>query len=140
MKGYDANQSLIWAGGILGLIPFLASLFGVHWLGWDIERFTLYSGLILAFLCGVVWKNALRFEAQSLMGLTLALVLPAALWLALFTRPEVQIGMAAAGFLVVYGWERHSVWQTYPAGYRVLRTTLTTLVVLIHLLLLALLS
>lgn len=138
MRGYEENQTLIWAGGILGLIPFLAAVFGIHWLGWELHRFTLYSGVILAFLCGVIWKNALEADKGAPIALGLALAIPALIWLVVFGSPGVQVGVAALGFVVVYGWERFSVWSVYPAGYRVLRTTLTTLVVLIHLALLAL--
>jgi len=136
MQGFERLQTSVWIGGVAGLIPFYASIYGVKALEWSTWSFLSYAWLILAFLCGVVWRAALQdSEARGAgSGVALALLLPALLWLSLWIDPGLQIALSAVGFLGVYLWERAYAWNSYPAGYRVLRTVLTTLVLLAHLL------
>lgn len=140
MQGFEKLQSAVWIGGLAGVIPFYASIAGLIWLEWPFWAFLGYAWLILAFLCGVVWRSSLDNAAApgAPQGLLLALLLPAALWLSYFTTPVLQLGLSAAGFVAVYLWERNFAWGSYPAGYRVLRTVLTTLVVSAHIIMLAL--
>ena len=138
MQGFEKLQTGVWIGGLAGAVPFYLSILGILAYDWSPWSFVGYAWLILAFLCGVVWRSALdnSTTAGALQGVLLALLLPAALWLSFFTELWVQLVLAAIGFIAVYTWERSFAWGYYPAGYRVLRTTLTTLVVSAHLVLL----
>jgi len=137
MQRFDRVQMPVWIGGLAGLIPFYASLYGIASLNWSLWSFLTYAWIILAFLCGAVWRSALEDVTASgaTEGLILALVLPAMLWLSWWVGSTPQIALSALGFIAVYLWERVFAWRVYPAGYRVLRTVLTTLVLLAHLLL-----
>ena len=137
MQGFERLQTWVWLGGLAGLIPFYTSLYGIASQNWSIWSFTGYAWLILAFLCGAVWRTALQ-DSQAPgagAGILLALILPALLWLSWWLGETIQLALTALGFIAVYVWERLFAWRSYPAGYRVLRTVLTTLVVLANLLL-----
>lgn len=135
MPTYSRYQNLIWFGGIAGLIPFIASLIGYQILGWSSQPFVFYSAIILSFLCGAVWRFALESVDHQVVvsGLVLALMVPAVYWLSIYFAVPVQLMVGFLGFLLIYGWERRFAWCNYPAGYRVLRTVLTTLVAIAHL-------
>lgn len=137
MRSFDRLQTPVWLGGLAGLIPFYASGYGIVQLNWPLWSFLSYAWIILAFLCGSVWRSALdeALGAGALAGISLALGLPALLWLSYFANETLQLSLTASGFVAVYLWERRFCWEAFPAGYRVLRTTLTTLVLLAHLLL-----
>lgn len=135
MRGFERVQTLVWMGGLAGLIPFYLSIYGYWQLSWSATAFTTYAWIILAFLCGSVWRTALESVERpgAVAGLLVALGLPALLWLSQGLNLGTQLGLSALGFLAVYVWERSYSWAEFPAGYRVLRTTLTTLVLLAHL-------
>jgi hypothetical protein len=137
MQGFERLQTSVWIGGLAGAVPFYLSILGIVIDDWSILSFIGYAWLILAFLCGVVWRSALENSTApgSAQGVLLALLLPAVLWLSYFADSGVQLAIAGVGFIAVYVWERSFAWGHYPAGYRVLRTTLTTLVVSAHLIL-----
>lgn len=135
MLAYPRYQNLIWFGGVAGLVPFYASLIGYQILGWQSQPFVFYSAIILSFLCGAVWRFALASVDDQVLvsGLVLALMVPAVYWLSIFLAVPDQLGVGLLGFLLIYGWERRFAWCSYPAGYRILRTVLTTLVAIAHL-------
>lgn len=135
MREFERVQTGVWVGGLAGLLPFYASIYGASALGWSVWSFIGYAWLILAFLCGAVWRAALDDSGAkgSGFGVALALLLPALLWLSLWSAQPLQLSLTALGFVLVYLWERLYAWSSYPAGYRVLRTVLTTLVLLAHL-------
>lgn len=137
MQHFERVQTPVWIGGLAGLIPFYASLYGITALNWSLWSFLTYAWIILAFLCGAIWRGALEDVTASgaKEGVILALLLPALLWLSWWVVAALQLGLSALGFIAVYLWERVYAWRRYPAGYRVLRTVLTTLVLLAHLLL-----
>ncbi|HSG03630.1 MAG TPA: DUF3429 domain-containing protein [Marinobacterium sp.] len=136
MQQFERIQTGVWLGGLAGLIPFYASLYGINSLGWSAFSFFSYAWIILAFLCGAVWRAALADTGArgAKEGLVLALLLPALLWLSWWGGNALQLVLSALGFTLVYVWERFYAWNSYPAGYRVLRTVLTTLVLVAHLL------
>jgi hypothetical protein len=137
MQAFEKIQTPVWLGGLAGLIPFYASIYGIDALEWPLWAFLSYAWIILAFLCGSVWRTAMENGAGdgAGVGVVLALGVPALLWLSYWVSPALQLGLTALGFLTVYVWERVYSWESFPAGYRVLRTTLTTLVLLAHLIL-----
>ena len=137
MRAFERIQTPVWFGGLAGLIPFYASLYGIASLNWPLWSFLSYAWIILAFLCGSVWRTAMENgESEgALSGVAIALGAPALLWLSYWMSPALQLGLTALGFIAVYLCERVYSWESFPAGYRVLRTTLTTLVLLAHLIL-----
>ena len=116
--------------GILGLIPFVAppilallrpSLSGPA--GWILS---VYGALILSFLGGARWGQAVRADAPSAWTTTLAMVPTLAGLALLLTPPEAVklrlLGLAAA--LILQGiWDRLSL--GLPSWYPALRTPLT---------------
>ncbi len=137
MRAFERIQTPVWFGGLAGLIPFYASLYGIASLNWPLWSFLSYAWIILAFLCGSVWRTAMEDgEGEgAVAGVAIALGVPALLWLSYWVSPSLQLLLTGFGFAVVYLWERVYSWESFPAGYRMLRTTLTTLVLLAHLIL-----
>lgn len=137
MQAFERIQTTVWLGGLAGLIPFYASIYGIGAINWPLWSFLSYAWIILAFLCGSVWRTAMEDGAAEgvMAGVAIALAVPALLWLSYWVSPALQLGLTAFGFIAVYLWERVYSWERFPAGYRVLRTTLTTLVLLAHLIL-----
>lgn len=135
MRSFEQVQLPVWLGGLAGLIPFYGALYGQLQLAWPASLFISYAWIILAFLCGSVWRSALNSSpaAGLTSGISIALGVPALLWLSAWVGVGYQLALSAAGFLMIYVWERRYCWSDFPAGYRVLRTTLTTGVLLAHL-------
>jgi hypothetical protein len=137
MRAFDQIQKPVWFGGLAGLIPFYAGVYGISNLGWPPWSFVGYAWLILAFLCGAIWRAVMEngAGAGAILGLALALGLPALLWLSFWLPLPLQLWLTALGFVAVYLWERAYSWHAYPTGYRTLRTALTAAVLLAHVLL-----
>ncbi len=135
--------------GVLGLIPFLVP----PWLvysdvtlpGLDaVHLFLGYSAVILSFLGGTLWGRAI---AMGLTGtarmLLLSNLIALSAWVALLLgTPQAAIGLLLVGFLFTYAVEwrgAHTLGASALPGYGILRTGLTSVVVVLHLVMLAVL-
>lgn len=146
------NTALIPTLGFLGYIPFavgaLLSVLGLELRLVDAELlFTSYSAIILSFLAGTLWGRALPQAGDR----AAALLLPASnllallAWLGLVWQIDrsFTVGCLMLGYIVVFTLEhrfRESLSGGAPEGsgedYLRLRFTLTSLVLLAHLVIL----
>lgn len=138
------NRPMVLYGSLAGLVPFFASVLATQFGLAGPGPFLVYSAIILAFLSGALWWFALT--AEEIAGdvpdesdrsdeptLALALVLPAVAWLVLVMLPErIIVLLLGLGFLTLWVWEVIKLRQIYSAGYMLLRTVLTAVVLLLH--------
>ena len=130
IKTLKQNRPLVLQGGLAGLLPFAVSALALQ-LGWaGTTPFLTYSVVILAFLSGVIWWHGL--QKNDLPSIAAGLLTPALAWLLLFLSPGTAVGLLGAAFLLLWCWEMVFLRSTYSAGYRLLRTTLTFCVLLLH--------
>ncbi|GLQ72245.1 DUF3429 domain-containing protein [Vibrio sp. vnigr-6D03] len=131
--------------GYLGLLPFLGclvlmvadiSLFGHTPLG----LFVTYSAIILSFLSGALWGNAIDHFSHALSrnGMLLSNSFTFIAWAVLLQSPEnhwISLFMLAFGYVAVWFTEatlRNSENENNAKGYNALRTRLTIGVVAFH--------
>ncbi|GAA4896453.1 DUF3429 domain-containing protein [Ferrimonas pelagia] len=122
----------------LGLLPFvgfaLASYLAVLPADTATTAFLLYSALILSFLGGVHWSQAV-LSKPNVMQAYVAMLPSLIGWCALLLLPEsAALWLLCAAYLFILLYDMHTL--DMPDGYLSLRIALTTLVVLCHLLLL----
>ncbi|MEZ9257107.1 DUF3429 domain-containing protein [Vibrio splendidus] len=131
--------------GYMGLIPFL---FGLLLSLTDSQFFSLsgetlfitYSVVILSFLSGILWGNAIEnFESQSSnKALILSNVIVLAAWLAVLLGEQQEFLttlILILGYIAVWRTERSMREENQsegPDGYFDMRTRLTSSVVLMH--------
>ncbi|MEZ8438201.1 DUF3429 domain-containing protein [Vibrio splendidus] len=131
--------------GYMGLIPFL---FGLLLSLTDSQFFSLsgetlfitYSVVILSFLSGILWGNAIEnFESQSSnKALILSNVIVLAAWLAMILGEQQEFLttlILMLGYIAVWRAERSMREENQsegPDGYFDMRTRLTSSVVLMH--------
>jgi CDP-diglyceride synthetase len=131
--------------GYMGLIPFL---FGLLLSLTDSQFFSLsgetlfitYSVVILSFLSGILWGNAIEnFESQSSnKALILSNVIVLAAWLAVLLGEQQEFLttlILILGYIAVWRAERSMREENQsegPDGYFDMRTRLTSSVVLMH--------
>ncbi|MEZ8295894.1 DUF3429 domain-containing protein [Vibrio splendidus] len=131
--------------GYMGLIPFL---FGLLLSLTDSQFFSLsgetlfitYSVVILSFLSGILWGNAIEnFESQSSnKALILSNVIVLAAWLAMILGEQQEFLTTLVlilGYIAVWRAERSMREENQsegPDGYFDMRTRLTSSVVLMH--------
>lgn len=121
-----------WARGLgyAGLIPFMAlallALFGQDTLAaWALHALMAYGAVILSFIGALHWTRGLDADdARTATRLLAVSVLPALLgWIALLLPVPSGLAVLAAGFVLVYAYDRQA-WQWRPA-FLSLRTQLT---------------
>ncbi|RKR06612.1 uncharacterized protein DUF3429 [Kushneria sinocarnis] len=136
--------------GLAGLLPFLLCaaivvLMGLPWQAIALQAFIYYSAVILSFLGGIHWGVAMsldhggsgEFNGRMIMAMAPSLIA----WPALMLDARFALLALMAGFLLVRLYERQSdSIERLPGWYRALRTLLTVVVVLIHLVLVIWLS
>ncbi len=131
--------------GYMGLIPFL---FGLLLSLTDSQFFSLsgetlfitYSVVILSFLSGILWGNAIEnFESQSSnKALILSNVIVLAAWLAVLLGEQKEFLttlILILGYIAAWRAERSVREENQsegPDGYFDMRTRLTSSVVLMH--------
>ncbi|MFA0225697.1 DUF3429 domain-containing protein [Vibrio splendidus] len=131
--------------GYMGLIPFL---FGLLLSLTDSQVFSLsgetlfitYSVVILSFLSGILWGNAIEnFESQSSnKALILSNVIVLAAWLAVLLGEQKEFLttlILILGYIAAWRAERSVREENQsegPDGYFDMRTRLTSSVVLMH--------
>ncbi|MCJ8169684.1 DUF3429 domain-containing protein [Atopomonas sediminilitoris] len=132
-------SATLWAKlGYAGVLPLLISwlasaLLPSHAL-WP-QVFVAYSAIILAFMAGSVWTQALNSpQGAPLLLLSNALALLA--WLTLLLdQPTAGTALLALGFAVLWWAERRGKgFSQLPAGYARLRSQLSSAVIALHLL------
>ncbi|WP_051326852.1 DUF3429 domain-containing protein [Aliagarivorans taiwanensis] len=133
--------------GYAGLFPlaiaWLLSLFAEGNIALLAElAFVSYSAIILSFLCGALWGQALQGEAeqagplqQSNIVAVLAWLVLLGFWCGLLTAIWALL-LLATGYLVLWWMEYMAVIHQQRPGYRQLRGRLTAAVVALHLLML----
>lgn len=124
--------TIVLAYGLAGLIPFL----GLPLLGWLApplaEQATqwqaLYGALILSFLGGARWGQAVPAAAPSPVVVSLAMLPSIIGWFLLLAEPAVGraavLGGLAAALMLHFLWDANS--GGLPAWYPRLRAILTT--------------
>ncbi len=121
---------VVLAYGVLGLVPFVTppilGLIHPALSGPAAWALSVYGALILSFLGGARWGQAIRADAPSAWTTTLSMVPTLAGLALLLTPPEAAklrlLGLAAA--LILHGvWDRLS--PGLPLWYSALRTPLT---------------
>ena len=123
--------------GVLGLIPFLASIlslflmpaYSVTVIGW----FYLYSAGILAFMAGVYWPIAMQLENRCyplspLVTMVLSQVFFVAAGVGLLLAVRWQIGIYTVAYLALYIVDARWMKGYWPAWYIRLRLVLTSVV------------
>ena len=120
--------------GIGGLIPFvalgLACVAGARIGGFaPLPLLLSYAATILSFIGAVHWGMAVAANPESPIKLFAASVIPALwAWASLALPASLAPSAFVIGFAGCYLWERYTIWATYPAWYRGLRTLLTPIV------------
>lgn len=132
------NKNTAWYLGSAGLIPFLGLplLATTQIIDWytAVEGFRAYSAVILSFLGGPHWYDAICSKRKGHQ--IFVAMLPSILaWLALFVIPSVvSLGVLSVGFLLLMIYDKRVL--TLPKDtviwYTKLRMMLTTGVVLSH--------
>lgn len=127
-----------WLLGVAGLLPFiglplLASLQIVDWY-YAARSFVLYSGIILSFLGGIHWYDAISGN-PSPHQIYLAMVPSVVAWVCIAFLPQLlAMGMLSVGFLLVMIYDKQvlTLPKQHVIWYTKLRMTLTTVAVLTH--------
>ena len=147
------HSRLINSLGYAGLVPFCAAVWASYAElsvgAWSASHlFLSYSVIILSFLAGVLWGKAKELEesnvSRSLLIVSNLFALTA--WLAvLLGRNYLSAGLAVSmtGFILVYLVEyktQGSLPQGMDSAYLKFRLTLTSVVCLSHLLIIALIQ
>ncbi|MGF1714728.1 DUF3429 domain-containing protein [Photobacterium chitinilyticum] len=134
----------------LGLLPFVISLVCI-WtdktlFGLSAQKvFIAYSAVILSFLAGILWGNAIDHIKHKLSrnALILSILFSLVAWGVLLHSPESYVASILVllfGFVAVWFAEmkiRQIEKEGKPEGYQPMRNRLTGLVALIHLVALA---
>ena len=120
--------------GFAGLIPFIALPLMVMSQALAVFEavlyFCQYSAVILSFLGGVHWYDAIH-RTQANSQLTLAMLPSIIAWLALVLLPyDFALWTLAAAYLATLVYDHHAL--SPPKGYLPMRIKLTTLVVACH--------
>lgn len=136
--------------GYLGLIPFAlcaasfnanAELFGLN----TRIVYVAYSGIILSFLCGILWSHALSEENQSLSlpMLLLSNLICLMAWLVILIAPQqfqLALAISMVGYICVWAVEKiklSTAGSPFPSAYSTLRNHLTLGVLVSHVIALA---
>ncbi|PSW20819.1 DUF3429 domain-containing protein [Photobacterium sanctipauli] len=131
--------------GYLGLVPFVLTIICI-WadktlFGLEAEKvFVAYSAVILSFLSGVLWGNAIDHIKHSLSrnALILSNLFALIAWGVLLHSPESHLWSVSVllfGFIAIWFAEkkvREVEHENRPAGYQPLRNRLTAAVSLFH--------
>lgn len=138
MRRRDVAPKTPWVLGLLGLVPFFATLAGSvlatsPYDGVSTTLFFAYAGVILSFLGGARWgfEIGARPEAPGILTLTAAVLPSLVAALAIVTQyiaPLVGLGMLAGGFVLMWVWDFVSTGgstRRWPLWYRPLRAALT---------------
>lgn len=134
----------------LGLLPFVIGLICL-WTEtrlFDIapqQLFIAYSAIILSFLAGILWGNAIDHIQHKLSrnALLLSILFSLIAWGVLLRAPErfaLSVLLLLFGFIAVWFAEmkiRQIEKEGQPADYQPMRNRLTGIVALIHLIALA---
>ena len=135
--------------GYAGLLPFLAAVWAdyvkLSFGKWSASYlFLTYSVIILSFLAGALWGKAKELEESNLSRLLLigSNVFALTAWLAvLLGKDYLTVGLAVSmtGFILIYLVEHRTqgLLQGMASTYLKFRLTLTSVVCLAHLLILA---
>ncbi|GAB6260828.1 DUF3429 domain-containing protein [Photobacterium sp. 53610] len=138
-------DSLMKQLGYLGLLPFLITLMLAMT---DIRLFNLsgqqmfiaYSAVILSFLSGILWGNAIDHMAHKLSrnALILSNLFVLLAWGAILQGNKHSVtaaGLLALGYLAVWFAEkliRQTEGEENPKAYQPMRSRLTAGVILLH--------
>ena len=119
--------------GASGLIPFVALPVFVALGGpaWVIDLLRAYALLILAFLCGATWAECMARPADGAMPLVITNVVVLASLFALLLPLAWSFAWLAGLFVIHALTEARWTRSTQHAGYRRLRTLLSSTVVLL---------
>lgn len=122
--------------GYAGLIPFYAALAAL-WLGESIlgysgqTLFMTYSAIILSFMAGVWWGQAIG--GRRTVWLVLSNVFALAAWFTLLDGSLLfSLWVLLAGYVLLWVFEWKTPALRAGSGYFALRTQLTFMVVLAH--------
>lgn len=128
--------------GLLGLLPFLAGVIaaldpGPDWI-FDEFGFIAYGAVILSFMGGIHWGLAMAQDEIDWERLGLS-VLPALIgWVALLLAGTPGLLLLAAAFVLIWAYDVRQVRRgKAPEWYPDLRLTLTVIVVVSSLLMVA---
>ncbi|MCM0150211.1 DUF3429 domain-containing protein [Photobacterium galatheae] len=131
--------------GYLGLLPFVATLLLAmtdirlfHLSGQ--QMFIAYSAVILSFLSGILWGNAIDHIAHQLSrnALILSNLFVLLAWGAILQGNKHELtaaGLLAMGYLAIWFAEkliRQTERENNPQEYQPLRSRLTVAVILLH--------
>lgn len=127
-----------WVLGVLGLVPFFATLAGSllaasPYDGVSTTLFFAYSAVILSFLGGTRWgfEIGARPEAPNFFTLSAAVIpslIGAFAMVTQYVAPLVGLGLFAGGFILLWAWDFFSTggsMRRWPLWYRPLRAVLT---------------
>ena len=133
------RQKLVTRLGWLGIIPFVMAIGMVivrPELG--LRAFSIYSLAILSFLAGSWWSSALIvLEAEESQRMAILLVsnvvVLVGLALVLSERLGGLLGLAVLYAGLIIGEQKLKVFAQQPKYYRTMRSTVSVMVVLLHL-------
>lgn len=132
--------------GVLGVIPFAAATY-INWqndsfFGWTgYEIFSTYSAMILSFLSGALWGQLVHKDVSA-FGKWLLIstnIIALAAWLALLMHTAaLAIALLLLGFMSIFWLEIRSIKLIQPSnpGYLNMRSAITIVVCILHLLML----
>ena len=132
------RQKLVTILGSLGVIPFLVALvFAIVRPEAGFKAFMLYSMAILCFLAGSWWSSALvtrdadEKARMSTVVLSNVIVLLALAFVYLGNAPGL-LGLGALYLALMIGERKLEVFASQPEYYRIMRSMVSVVVVLLH--------
>lgn len=119
--------------GVAGLIPFVALpvVVALGGPGWLIDILRSYALLILAFMCGSFWADALMRPAEGPVPLILSNAIVLGALLALLLPMSWGFAWLAALFALHAGAEWHYTRSVHPGWYQRLRMVLSLAVIVL---------
>ncbi|WP_119395217.1 DUF3429 domain-containing protein [Salinibius halmophilus] len=130
--------------GYGGLIPFVgltaltAASVTLPFSLQPVDLFLYWSAIILSFMAAIIWGLALFVSGiKEKPALTVAVALTILGWVALLLPTTVSLLLLIAAFAGLWRFEQtHAFKQVYSCEYRRLRSQLTAVVILCHLIIL----
>lgn len=123
--------------GYAGLLPFIAATMAIPTkIEGAVSFFILYSALILSFMAGGCW-GVLQANYKQVKNVDLAISIGVFLWgwLMYFLPESYAVPGLLLGFLSLFTLEQRQLYASvYSASYRKLRSVLTVVVGICHVL------
>ena len=130
---------MVWVLALIGFMPFVAFTIMLVLVGKHsaiavslIDASKTYSAVVLSFLSGIRWGEALTAVREPVEKRIFAVTILAPLfaWIAIFLPEPMCFAMLIVIFAALGAWDNYSAhWGSLPDWYATMRMTLTILVI-----------